>query len=148
MKKTVFPLLLTVIFLYGGWNLSAHTSGSRGTPDGIDSTKLVVLWTTGEKEVFTKMVNIYLYAAKKQEWFNRITLIIWGPSAKLLAGDKELQKMVRKLKKNGVILEACIWCANQYGVAENLKQLGVDVKGMGSPLTKYLKDEDTKVMDF
>ena len=73
---------------------------------------------------------------------------MWGPSARLLAGDKELQEMVRKLKETGVKPEACVWCADQYGVSENLKQLGVDVKGMGVYLTKYLKEKNTRVMVF
>ncbi len=130
MKEIVFSFLLTTAFLFGGSKLPAQEA-----PYGelkIDSTKLVVVWTTGEKEVFTKMINLYLYNAKKQGWFNQITLIIWGPSAKLLAGDKELQKMVRKLRKSGVIPEACSWCANQYGVVEDLKKLGVAVKEMGA----------------
>ncbi len=147
MKKTAFPLLLTVILLCGGWSLHAQDDPRSGQKKS-GPEKLVVLWTSGEKDVFTKMIQPYLFNAKKQGWFKEVTLIIWGPSARLLAGDKELQSMVKSLKETGVVLEACVWCANQYGVAEDLKQMGVDVKGMGSPLTKYLKDKNTKVMDF
>lgn len=109
---------------------------------------LVVLWTTGEKDVFTKMLHIYVSNAKKLGWFKDITLIVWGPSAKLLAEDKELQKMVKQLIDKGVILEACIWCSNQYGVTEDLKAIGIDVKGMGTPLTKYIKDPRKEVLVF
>ena len=42
--------------------------------------------------------------------------------------------------KDGVILEACIACSNMLGVTEELQALGIDVKGMGVPLTSYLKD--------
>lgn len=37
------------------------------------------------------------------------------------------------LKREGVI-EACVACANAYGVTEDLRKLGYDVKGMGKPL--------------
>ena len=30
-------------------------------------------------------------------------------------------------------------CSNMLGVTEELKKLGIDVKGMGVPLTDYLK---------
>jgi hypothetical protein len=43
------------------------------------------------------------------------------------------------MKKDGVILEACIACSDLLGVTEKLLELGVDVKGMGIPLTEYLK---------
>ena len=111
-------------------------------------TGLVVLWTSGEKDVFTKMVNIYTLNAKKRGWFDDITLIVWGPSAKLLAGDEELQGMITQLYDNGIVLEACIWCTNQYGVTEDLKGLKIDVKGMGVPLSAYIKDPTKEVIVF
>ena len=47
----------------------------------------------------------------------------------------------------GVMIEACLRCAENYGVVEKLKDLGVDVKLMGEPLSDYLK-EDRKVITF
>ena len=44
-------------------------------------------------------------------------------------------------------MEACIACANAYGVTEDLRKLGYDVKGMGKPLTDYLKS-GAKVLTF
>jgi len=38
-------------------------------------------------------------------------------------------------------------CANAYGVTEDLKAFGFDVKGMGKPLTEYLKS-GKKVLTF
>jgi hypothetical protein len=46
---------------------------------------------------------------------------------------------VKAMIKDGVILEACIACSNGFGVTEELKALGIDVKGMGVPLSSYLK---------
>ena len=51
------------------------------------------------------------------------------------------------MQEDGVVIEACVVCANMYGVTETLKGLGYDVKGMGGPLTKYLKS-DAKVLTF
>jgi len=57
----------------------------------------------------------------------------------LLAENSSLQTYIEKMKKEGIILEACVACARMYEVDDDLKELGIDVKGMGTVLTKYLK---------
>ena len=117
--------------------------------DSVDNKapELIVLWTSGDLEVAKKMVFMYVYNAKKYEWWEEVTFIIWGPSSKLLADNKDLQKTLRKMKTEGIKLEACKACSDQYGVTEKLKKLGVDVKYMGKPLTEYIKKE-YKVITF
>jgi hypothetical protein len=106
----------------------------------VNSNKLAVLWTSGDPEVAEKMVFMYTLNAKKQGWFDEVVLIVWGPSAKLLYENKMLQEYVKKMQDAGVKVEACIACARMYNVDGNLKEMGIDVKGMGVPLTDYLKD--------
>jgi hypothetical protein len=112
-----------------------------------DSDKLAVLWTSGDPEVAEKVCFMYTHNAKKQEWFEDVTLIVWGPSSKLLSENKELQKYVLKMIEDGIKVEACINCADMYGVTQQLRDLGIEVKGMGKPLTKYLK-EGYKTLTF
>ena len=102
--------------------------------------KLVFLWATDSRDVALTMVFPYLLNSKREDWWGEATLIVWGPSAKLLAEDKELQDRLRKMKKEGVILEACKACAEGYGVAGDLEDLGVDVYYIGERLTEYLKE--------
>lgn len=102
--------------------------------------KLAVLWTSGDPEVAEKMVFMYTLNAKKQGWFDEVVLIVWGPSAKLLAENKMLQEYVKKMQDAGIKVEACIACARMYEVDGKLKELGIDVKGMGVPLSNYLKE--------
>lgn len=106
----------------------------------VNSNKLAVLWTSGDPEVAEKMVFMYTLNAKKQGWFDEVVLIVWGPSAKLLSENKMLREYVKKMQDAGIKVEACIACARMYGVDGNLKEMGIDVKGMGVPLTNYLKD--------
>jgi len=44
------------------------------------------------------------------------------------------------MEQGGVEVQACIVCANMYGVGDKLRELGVEVKGMGKPLTDMLQD--------
>lgn len=107
----------------------------------MDDTKekLAVLWVSGDRDVAEKSCLMYTHAAKKYGWFDEVVLIVWGSSSKLLAEDEALQEKVKAMIADGVVLEACIACSNQFGVTEELKELGIDVKGMGVPLSSYLK---------
>ena len=101
--------------------------------------KLIVLWTSDDKEVALNMVFMYTLNAKKREWWKEVCLIIWGPSSKLLSEDLELQEYLARLKEAGVKIEACKACSDSYGVSSILEGFGIDVKYMGEPLTGYLK---------
>ena len=49
---------------------------------------------------------------------------------------------------DGVRFQACIACAEMYGVSPKLRELGVEVKPMGEPLTRLLQDDGWDVMTF
>lgn len=104
-----------------------------------NTEKLAVLWVSGDRDVAEKSCLMYTHAAKRNGWFDEVVLIVWGSSSKLLAEDEALQEKVKAMIADGVILEACIACSNSFGVTEKLKALGIDVKGMGMPLSSYLK---------
>jgi hypothetical protein len=109
--------------------------------------KLVVLWTSDNPYVAERVAFMYAHNAKIRGWFKEVTLVIWGPSAKLISENKKLQDEVEAMRKDGVVVEACVACAEAYGITESLKKLGYDVKGMGKPLTDYLKS-GVKVLTF
>ena len=113
--------------------------------EGKTKDSLVVLWTSGDRDVAEKMVFMYTLNSKLRGWWKEVTLIIWGPSSKLITEDIGLQEYLEKLKEAGVILEACITCADMYRVSKKLVGMGVDVKPMGQPLTQYLKDGHTVI---
>ena len=110
-------------------------------------SKLHLLWTTGEKEVAMKVVFPYLINAKANGWWDEINLIIWGPSAKLTAGDKDIQQQLQDIMDSEITVEACQACTDAYRVSEKLSSLGITVRYMGGPFTEYLTGED-KVITF
>ncbi|MGM0602535.1 MAG: DsrE family protein [Bacillota bacterium] len=109
------------------------------------NNNLAVLWTSGDIEVAKKMVFMYVFNAKKQNWFENVTFIVWGPSSRLLSENKSLQEEIKKFIKVDIKVEACKACSDEYGVSEKLEDLGIEVKYMGKPLSDYLKD-DMKVL--
>jgi hypothetical protein len=124
------------------FKIYSQTAVSEQVPD-----KLVVVWTSGDIYVAERIALMYTHAAKTSGWFEEVTLVIWGPSAKLISENIKLQEKVKTMQKDGVIVEACIACSNAYNVTEDLRRLGYDVKGMGKPLTDYLKS-GAKVLTF
>ncbi|MFC1607287.1 DsrE family protein [Candidatus Latescibacterota bacterium] len=139
---TVIAILLLATVLYS----LGIINGSRRV-DAAEPSKLAVVWTSADRDVAIKMVYMYTYNAKKQQWFDEVRFIIWGPSSLLLSVDKELQDYLKKMKDEGVIIEACKACADMYGVSDKLTAMGVDVQYLGKPLTNMLKS-DYKVMTF
>jgi hypothetical protein len=122
--------------------LSKRKVDVKSKPD-----ELVVLWTSGDREVALKMAFMYAFNSRRFKWgWKNVTLVVWGPSAKLLVADKELQEYLAKLKEAGVKLLACKKCADLYGVSDGLRQLGIEVKYMGKLLTDYLQNDNTRVI--
>jgi len=101
---------------------------------------LAVLWVTQDKEVARSMVFMYTRNSKLKGWWGQVRLIVWGPSANLLANDVELQAELEGLKSAGVELLACKACTDRYGVSDKLTELGIEVLYMGAPLTGMLKE--------
>lgn len=102
--------------------------------------KLNILWTTTNKETIINMISMYSTNAIGQGWWKQVNVIVWGGSAKLIAEDTQVQAEIKKMQKAGVSIEACLACSNGYGVTDNLEKLGLDVKYMGEPLTKIIKN--------
>ena len=141
MKRTLFFLLSTA-FLILSYQVKSQTMSTTSPTEKTElanNEKLVILWTSGDREVALKMVFMYTLNSKKFKWWDDITLVVWGPSAKLLSEDKELQELIKKSNDAGIVLKACKGCADQYGVSEKLQELGIEVKYMGE-LTNYIKE--------
>ncbi len=141
---TMVVAIFTIASLPAQLPAKAQVSESKQQDD---QDKLVVMWTSDDPYVAERVAFMYTHAAKTAGWFKDVTLIVWGPSAKLITENVKLQEKVAKMMVDGVEVQACIACANAYGVGDELKELGYEVKGMGKPLTDYLKN-GAKVLTF
>lgn len=101
--------------------------------------KLNILWTNDNKETAHTMVFMYAINSKTRCWWDEVDVIIWGATAKLVAEDEEIQEKIKLAQHAGVNMLACLSCAAQYGVVDQLKSLGIEVKPMGEPLTEIIK---------
>lgn len=137
---------LALSLMFGGTQTLGSTEGDSASASKPSS--LVVLWTSGDPDVAHRVALMYTHAAKTAGWFEEVRLIVWGPSQRILVGDKDLKAKLAAMRKDGVVVEACIACAESYGIVEDLRQLDLPVKPMGQPLTSYLKDPKYTVITF
>lgn len=142
----ILAALLGAVSLFALTSANANTAEAEAAAqDSID--RLAVVWTSGDPEVAHRVCLMYTHAAKNNGWAEDVTLIVWGPSSRLLAADKDVQAKVKQMMDDGVRVEACIACANSYGIADDIRALGIEVKPMGKPLTDMLND-GYKVLSF
>jgi len=104
-----------------------------------NETALAVVWASGDPYVAERVALMYTHAAKAKSMFDEVVLIVWGPSAKVAAENIAIREKLELMKNDGVVLKACITCASEYGVTENLSEQGFEVSAMGGQLTEYLK---------
>jgi len=141
-KVRVLISLLIVMGMVTAFCLTAY-----GQEKGSAPSRLAVMWTSGDPDVAHRVCFMYTQNAKRQGWFDEVTLIVWGPSARLLAGDKDLQEKIKAMIKGGVKVQACLACSDSYGVTDALREMGIEVKYMGRDLTDILKG-DWKLLTF
>jgi hypothetical protein len=75
-------------------------------------------------------------------WWEKVTLIIWGATAKLVSEDTAIQDKIKAAIDAGVNISACKACSDQLGVTEALQKLQIEVKYWGLPLTELLKNDE------
>jgi len=153
MKRTLIGFAGVTLLAMAGLGVTQALSADAApaaAPQPVatsEPTRLAVLWTSGDPDVAHRACFMYTLNAKRAKWFDEVTLVVWGPSQRLLVGDKDLQAKVKAMTAVGVKVQACIACAKSYGLVDALRELGIEVKGMGPPLSDYLKD-GWKVLTF
>jgi hypothetical protein len=108
-----------------------------------EETHLYILWTNGDPITAEKMVFMYGINSRLRGWWDKVTLIIWGATAKLSAENAQIRGKIEEALDAGVHVTACKACADQLGVTDNLEKMKVEVKYWGEPLTKILKSGET-----
>jgi len=109
--------------------------------------KLLIVWSSGEIEVAKKLVLLYGSVMLPRNYWDEAHIMIWGPSAKLLAENEELQSLVKNVQETGVKFSCCVVCSDDYGVSDKLASMGIDMTHTGERLTESLQS-DWKVITF
>lgn len=136
MKKTI----LATYFIFSTFlSFAAFAQEAQQVPIiNKDPEKLVIVWTTGDKEVAMNMVLMFGKNSYDFGLWTDMEIIVWGPSAKLAATDDDVKIQIKKMIKSGIKFKACQVCADNYGVAKDLSNLGIKVTWMSQVLTQHI----------
>ena len=104
-----------------------------------DRSDLLIVWTSGDRDVALRMVFMYAGNAKRHGWWQQVNLLVWGPSQELLVEDEAVQKRLAEMMDLGVRVIACKACADSYPVTNQLEELNVEVFYTGQFLTDWIK---------
>jgi hypothetical protein len=136
--RSIVAAAVAALLFIGPLAASEARADEAAGQAGVENAgrKQLILWTSGDREVALKMVFMYAYNCKKRGWMDTVRLLVWGPSAKLLSEDQELQEQLKMLKEVGVELYACKGCADLYGVSDTLSSLDINVMYTGTMLAE------------
>ena len=112
-----------------------------------ENEKLVLVWSSGERDVALKTVLLFSYKSISEGWWKHVTLIIWGPSQKIVLEDSLVRNFLQKNINAGVEVIACKSCATDYNACEEFEGMGIDVRYVGQLVSEFTKGE-RKVMTF
>lgn len=102
--------------------------------------KLNILWINDNKINVEYLLGMYTINSMKNNWWDYVSVIIWGASNILIKNDIDVQNLIKEMIANKVVVEACKVCSDKQGTTKLLESLGVNVRFMGAPMTSYLKE--------
>ena len=103
---------------------------------------LHILWTNADVTTGKLMVMMYAKYSMKNGWWDKVTVILWGGTTRLMAESEEMQAEMRMLREEyGVGFVGCITCAKELGVAEKLAAMGIELTPWGPPLTELIRNK-------
>lgn len=99
---------------------------------------LYILWSSDNIITAEKMVFLYAINSRLQNWWDEVTVIIWGASTQVANRNPKVQGLIKEAIEHGVKVSACTACADQLDATDKLEELGVELKYWGQPLTELL----------
>lgn len=108
----------------------------------MEKNRISILWLNDNAYVSHAMVFLYATNSKINSWWEEVDIILWGPPAKLVVENPDIQEKLKMVQQVGVKVRACISCASQFGVVDDLRALGIEVEPMGEHLTELLKNDE------
>ena len=106
----------------------------------VSARHLHILWTSGDADTAVNMVLMYATNSLLNDWWDQVTVVIWGASQKLAVENEAVRFEMQNAKDVGVEFSACASCASNLGTTEALEADGVEVIRWGQKLSLLLQN--------
>ena len=103
------------------------------------ASKVFVILSSADRESALEVGLVYPLNAIKLAWMDEVKVVIFGPSEKLAAYDKEVQGRIKELQDSGIEVMACKWCSDRMGITGELEKAGINVMYVGPVISDLLK---------
>lgn len=103
---------------------------------------LYIIWTNADILTSENMVMRYATNSMLRQWWDAVTVVIWGAPAKLVAENDQIQNKIKVAQQAGVKFSACKACTDQLEVSDKLIDLDIEVIFWGEKLTSIIKNGD------
>ena len=98
-----------------------------------------IILTSADYIVHKEVSLKYAFHALKQQWMDKVRVILWGPPEQMAVENKEFQQELKKLQENGVEIIACKACSDEWNISEDLACQGFNVMYVGKLVSDMLK---------
>lgn len=106
----------------------------------VTDRHLHILWTNADPLTAEHMVMMYARNAMINEWWDKVTVIVWGATQKLLLENEAVKLKMDLARQVGVEFTACVSCAANLGIVETLEQNDIEVIRWGEKLSLLLQN--------
>ena len=106
----------------------------------VSDRHLHIVWTNSDPVTAVNMVLMYATNSLLNEWWDKVTVVIWGGAQKLAAEDETVRFEMQNARDVGVEFSACISCSNNLGLTEKRKEDGIEVIRWGQKLSLLLQN--------
>ena len=106
----------------------------------VTDRHLHIIWTNADPVTSENMVMMYAGNSMRNGWWDRVTVVMWGPTQTLFLENGKIRASVRKAEEAGVEFSACISCSNILGITEDLQNENIETVRWGQKLTLLLQN--------
>ena len=106
----------------------------------VTDRHLHIIWTNGDPITSENMVLMYAKNSMLNGWWDKVTVVLWGAPVKTYFENESVQAEVEMARDAGVEFSACISCANNLQLTDELEKARFEVIRWGQKLTLLMQN--------
>ncbi len=103
---------------------------------------LYIIWSNENPTTATNTVFYYAINSMKNQWWDKITVIVCGAAQTLLCDNMNIYELSQQAKNLGVEFSCSLPSATAMNTKAKLERLGFEVKAWGPMLTGIIKSNE------